>query len=136
DDPTFGQNQPPELGSEDQRMELAQLLNGFVQDVQADNPDENIVVLGDMNDFEFSNPVKTLQGEELTNLIEKVPEADRYSYVYQGNSQVIDHMLVSDHLVDDAEIDMLHVNADFTEMHGRASDHDPVLAQLDVTADD
>src|SRR5699024_6905418 len=47
DDPVFGQNQPPVLGSEAQRLELAQILNDFVKDVQAANPDENIVVLGD-----------------------------------------------------------------------------------------
>lgn len=132
DDPVFGKNQPPELASEAQRMELARILNGFVQDVQADNPDENIIVLGDMNDFEFSNPLAALKGNELTDMIENVPEEKRYSYVYQGNSQVIDHVLVSDNLVEDADIDILHINADFTEMHGRASDHEPVLTQLDL----
>lgn len=133
DDPLFGQNQPPESGSEYRRVEMAEILNGFVQAIQADNPDENIVVLGDMNDVEDSSVMNTIKGEELTNLIEKVPEEKRYSFVHQGNSQVIDHMLVSNHLADTAVMDMLHVNADFTEMHGRASDHDPVLAQLDLT---
>ena len=86
-----------------------------------------------MNDFEFSNPLQTLKGEELTNLIDIVPENERYTYIYQGNSQVLDHILVSNHLADQTEIDILHINADFTPMHGRASDHEPVLAQIDLT---
>lgn len=135
DDPLFGQNQPPTLGSEVQRMKLAGILNDFVQSVQADNPDENLIVLGDMNDVAFSRTLAELKGNELIDLVEKVPEEKRYSYVYQGSSQVIDHMFVSDNLKDAAEIDILHINADFTEMHGRASDHEPVLIQLDLAGE-
>ncbi|GGB39427.1 hypothetical protein GCM10011409_16190 [Lentibacillus populi] len=132
DDGAFGQNQPPVLKSEQQRRELAALVNQFVTDIEADNPDENVIVLGDMNDFEFSEPLEILAGKELTNKMMDVPEADRYTYVYQGNSQVLDHVLVSDHLAASTEADVLHVNADFTDMHGRASDHDPILTQIDL----
>ena len=132
DDPSYGQNQPPVLRSEKQRHELAQVVNDFVTNILEDNPEENIVVLGDMNDFQFSPTLDILAGDELTNLINLVPAQERYTYVYQGNSQVLDHILVSNNLVDTAEIDLIHVNADFTDMHGRASDHDPVLAQLDL----
>lgn len=136
DYPYFGQVQPPILGSVEQRKEIAALVNGFVKDIMADNPEENVVVLGDMNDFEFSEALDVLKGDELTNMIESVPAADRYTYVYQGNSQVLDHALVSNHLAEKAEIDILHVNADLTDMHGRASDHDPILTQLDLRKDE
>lgn len=135
DEPVFGQHQPPTLGSEPQRIEMASIINEFVQDILRHNPEENVVVLGDMNDFEFSNPLNVLKGNELTNMIELVPENERYSYVFQGHSQVLDHILVSNNIADATEIDILHINADFTEMHGRASDHDPILAQLDLTAE-
>ncbi|MBY7142793.1 5'-nucleotidase C-terminal domain-containing protein [Virgibacillus sp. NKC19-3] len=134
DDGAFGQNQPPELSSEPQRREMANIINEFVTDIKTENPDENIVVLGDMNDFEFSAPLDILEGDELTNAMMSVPEEERYSYLFQGNSQVLDHVLVSDHLIDATEIDVLHVNADFTDMHGRASDHDPILTQIDLEA--
>src|SRR5699024_5454623 len=104
--PYFGQVQPPILGSVEQRKEIAALVNGFVKDIMADNPEENVVVLGDMNDFEFSEALDVLKGDELTNMIESVPAADRYTYVYQGNSQVLDHALVSNHLAEKAEIDI------------------------------
>ncbi len=134
DDGEFGQNQPPVKGSEPQRHEMARIVNEFVKDMKADNPNENVVVLGDMNDFEFTETLDILEGNELTNAMMKVPEEERYTYIYQGNSQVLDHVLVSNHLADVTEVDVLHVNADFTDMHGRASDHDPILTQIDLTA--
>src|SRR5699024_1935467 len=42
DDPCFGQNQPPNLGSRAQRKGLGQELNDFVPDVKKYNPDENV----------------------------------------------------------------------------------------------
>ncbi|WP_071460695.1 5'-nucleotidase C-terminal domain-containing protein [Bacillus massilinigeriensis] len=131
DQPIFGKNQPPLLGSEAQRMEIAKTVNGFVDDVLRKNEEANIVVLGDLNDFEFSNPLHALKGDDLDNLVEKVPVPERFTYNYQGNSQVLDHLLVSKNLSEKAEVDIVHINSPFMEAHGRVSDHDPVLAQLD-----
>ncbi len=130
DTPLFGAVQPPVYNSEIQRKKIAQIVHDFIDDVKTKNPDANIVSVGDYNDFQFTDSLKILEGDRMTNLVNKVDEADRYSYVYQGNSQVLDHVLVSNNLADDAQIDMLHVNADYTDMAGRASDHDPVLVQL------
>nr|WP_254660931.1 5'-nucleotidase C-terminal domain-containing protein [Bacillus sp. FJAT-27225] len=135
DEPIFGKNQPPVLGSEAQRLEIAKIVNNFVSDVQTKNPDANVVVLGDLNDFEFSAPLETLKGDDLTNLIESVPKPERYTYNYQGNAQVLDHLLVSNRLVGSAELDIVHLNSDFTEAHGRVSDHDPLVALIDLTPD-
>ena len=129
----FGSTQPVVLGSEVQRKQIAQIVHDFIADVKTDNPEANVVALGDFNDFEFSDALQIFKGDLMTNMVETVPAVDRYSYVYQGNSQVLDHILVSNHLAAATEIDMIHVNADFTEMSGRASDHDPVLAQIDFT---
>ena len=96
--PLFGKVQPPVLNSEVQRMQIANVVNGFVKDIQAKDPNANVVLLGDFNDFEFSNPLKALKGNELTNMIEKVPAEERYTYSYQGNAQVLDHILVSNNM--------------------------------------
>ncbi|WP_082023371.1 lamin tail domain-containing protein [Sporosarcina koreensis] len=136
DTPLFGAVQPPVYNSEIQRKKIAQIVHDFVADVKTKNPDANIVSVGDYNDFQFSDALQIFEGDLMTNLVNKVPEASRYSYVYQGNSQVLDHVLVSNNLADDAEIDMLHVNADYTDMAGRASDHDPVLIQLALKTKD
>ncbi len=132
DTPLFGSTQPPVYGSEEQRKEIAKVVNGFVEDIKADNPEANIVSVGDFNDFQFTDALKIHEGEHMTNMINHVEDNDRYTYLYQGNSQVLDHILVSNNLVENTEIDILHINADFTDMAGRASDHDPVMVQVDL----
>lgn len=132
DDALFGKNQPVNLGSENQRVEIAKAVSRFVTQVHQDNPKANVVALGDFNDFQWSQPLKTLEGNQMTDLVNSVPQDKRYSYVYQGNSQTLDHVVVSNRLAPHAKLDMVHVNSDFTDMSGRASDHDPLLVQLDL----
>lgn len=132
DDAPFGSIQPPQLGSEEQRLQQAEVVNGFVRDVLEQDQDANVVVLGDLNDFEDSAPLEVLEGDILANMIEELPENERYTYNYQGNSQTLDHILVADHLKDQTKVDIVHLNADFTEEQGRVSDHDPVLVQMDL----
>ena len=132
DTPLFGSTQPPVYGSEVQRHKIANVVNDFIEEIVSENPGANIVSVGDFNDFQFSETLKIHEGEHMTNMINKVDKADRYTYLFQGNSQVLDHILVSNHLADTTKTDILHINADFTDMAGRASDHDPVLVQIDV----
>ncbi|MCM3722523.1 chitobiase/beta-hexosaminidase C-terminal domain-containing protein [Solibacillus isronensis] len=132
DDSLWGPTQPPVLGSEPERIELAQVINDFIDEGLAKDPDVNIVVAGDMNDFEFTPALEALKGDVLTNMVDKAPVEDRFSYYFQGNNQVLDHILVSNNLAEVTEIDMIHINANFTEAQGRASDHDPVLVQIDL----
>jgi len=136
DTPLFGSQQPPVYKSEVQRHKIANIVNDFVKDVKSQNPKANVVSLGDFNDFQFSETLKIHEGDTMTNMINKVETADRYSYVFGGNSQVLDHILVTNNLVDKTAIDILHINADFTDMAGRASDHDPVLVQIDLAGKD
>ncbi|WP_223254382.1 5'-nucleotidase C-terminal domain-containing protein [Bacillus sp. HNG] len=132
DTPLFGSTQPPVYGSEDQRKQIANVVYNFVEEIKAENPDANIVSVGDYNDFQFSDSMKIFEGELMTNMINHVEQSDRYTYLFQGNSQVLDHIVVSNNLVPRTKIDILHINADFTDMAGRASDHDPVMVQVDL----
>lgn len=132
DNGPFGVTQPPVLSSEAQRHEIAAVVNGFVKDVLRQNPEANIVALGDLNDFQFTGTATILKGNELDNLIDTLPLNERYTYTYDGNSQVLDHILVSKNLTAGAEVDIVHLNADFSPSAGRVSDHDPVLAQIDL----
>ncbi|MFM1601902.1 endonuclease/exonuclease/phosphatase family protein [Helcococcus ovis] len=130
DEPQFGKNQPPVNSSEIKREKLAQIIHKYVVDKKQGNPKLNVVLTGDFNDFEFSKTLKTLEGKVLTNLVTKHDEKDRFSYFHNGNSQTLDHILVSNKLVKDAKFDMVHINSMFMEEDGRASDHDPVIVQL------
>lgn len=136
DTPLFGSTQPPVYESETQRKKIAQIVYNFVEDIKTKNSKANIVSLGDFNDYQFTDALKIHEGQFMTNMINKVDPADRYTYLFQGNSQVLDHILVSNNLVDNTEVDILHINADFTDMAGRASDHDPVMVQIDLHAGD
>ena len=129
DDALFGRRQPPVRESEDQRGSQTILIRRLVDEQLAANPEAHIVVLGDLNDFEFRRPIETLAAEPMVNLMNHLPEPERWTYVYQGNSQILDHIIVSPSLADGAEIDVLHLNS-ANPANQRPSDHDPVIARF------
>lgn len=125
--PDYGTVQPPTNGSVTKRTQQAELVRDYVAAYRADHPDANVVVLGDMNEMEYNAPVQTLAKGGLVNLAEHYRAGDRYSYIFRGNATQIDQLFVSPNLAGKAELDVVHVNADFAD---QASDHDPVLARL------
>jgi len=124
----FGAVQPPILSSEVQRIQQAQIVHDFVASILAIDPQSRVIVMGDLNDFHFSAPVGALKGDILHNLIETLPVERRYTYNYDGNSQVLDHILVSERLRGAlVTFEVLHLNSEFDYMR-QFSDHDPVVA--------
>ncbi len=136
DEPLYGKNQPPTLNSEVQRNQQATIIRNFVNQLQAADPYVNIILNGDLNDFETSNPLNILKNgptasQNLTDALESITlTSDRYTYVFEGNSQSLDHLLYSQTLADNFKgADVIHVNADFyVGAPERVSDHDPVTA--------
>jgi len=128
----FGRQQPPERLSEDQRSQQAQVIRDFVAAILDSDPNAAIAVVGDFNESEFRAPLRILTGGGLTNLVERVPLAQRYTYNYRGNSQALDHILLSPWLASRSEVEIVHVNADFPHSKA-ASDHDPVVARIDFS---
>ena len=131
DEPGMGRYQPPRRHSEEVRVQQSTVVQGFVEQLLGFDPQARVVVLGDTNEHEFRAPIQSLAGTTLQNLIEQVPEKERYTFNYEGRSQVLDNVLVSPELVKKAapEIDIVHVNADFPDGK-RASDHDPIVVRL------
>ncbi|NYI04750.1 lamin tail domain-containing protein [Allostreptomyces psammosilenae] len=129
DDPLFGRVQPPVRSSETQRHQQATAVRGFVDSVRAIDPGAGVIVLGDLNDFEFSRTTDILTaGGALVDLPATLPAAERYTYVYEGNSQVLDHILLSPSLAATAySYDVVHVNSEFTT---QVSDHDPQVVRI------
>jgi predicted extracellular nuclease len=128
DQPLFGRFQPPARSSEVARHQQAQLVNDFVDSILAVDPNAHVVVIGDINDFQFSQTVDILEGGVLNDLVETLPEAERYSYVFEGNSQVLDHILVTNATFGLPFVfDAVHANAEFAD---QASDHDPNIVRL------
>jgi uncharacterized repeat protein (TIGR01451 family) len=133
DSPLFGRIQPAPLSSEEKRIEQAAAVNNFVQQILAVQSTAAVIVLGDLNVFAFSAPLTALKGSQLQNLVETLPAQERYSYIFDGNAQVIDHILVSGYLFAQAAplVDIVHVNAEFSA-EARPTDHEPVLARLNL----
>ena len=131
DSPLFGDLQPPILYSQPKRNAQAAIVHDFVDSILSANPGSRVIVLGDLNDFHFSEPVQTVQGQWLVNLVDSLPVENRYTYIYQGNSQVLDHILVSASLADRvASFDILRLNTEFDILR-RFSDHDPLVVTFD-----
>ncbi|HSV66803.1 MAG TPA: lamin tail domain-containing protein [Mycobacteriales bacterium] len=140
DDPLFGHRQPPVFPSETQRHQQAAAVRSFVDSILAVQSDANVVVLGDINDFDFSETTNILVGTgatALTDLPRTLPVAERYTYDFEGNSEVLDHILISRGLSvlqpvrcicpRRYDYDVVHVNSEFND---QASDHEPQVVRL------
>jgi uncharacterized protein len=141
------------------RRAQAEHLARLVQQLQAQS--EDVIVMGDFNAFEFNDGYADLLGTitgrpaptnqvllstadvvdpDLLNLIETLPPTERYSYIFDGVLQAIDHILVTRNLRQRVSRFLYpRVNADFAEVHRnpadrpeRISDHDPALAYIRV----
>ena len=137
DDPLEGHRQPPIEVTLPQRLQQADVVNTFVTSIENLEKNAAVVVLGDLNDFEFSDTLTTLKrGGALVDTILSLPENERYTYVYEGNSEVLDHILLSPALASFAHpvLDVVHTNSDFGN---QTSDHEPdvVLLSLPLPGD-
>ncbi|MEV5143267.1 endonuclease/exonuclease/phosphatase family protein [Streptomyces sp. NPDC052727] len=124
------QYQPPVRSSEIQRHAQATEVNAFVKDILSAQKNANVIALGDMNDFEFSETAQILEGDgELWSAIKSLPKSERYTYDYQGNQQVLDQILISPAIRRgcDFEYDSVHVNSEFND---QISDHDPQVLRF------
>ncbi|MEU3335832.1 endonuclease/exonuclease/phosphatase family protein [Streptomyces sp. NPDC006668] len=124
------QYQPPVRSSETQRHAQATLVNAFVKSILDVQKNADVIALGDMNDFDFSDTAKILQGDgELWSAIKSLPKSERYTYDYQGNEQVLDQILISPSIRRDCdfEYDSVHINSEFND---QISDHDPQVLRF------
>ncbi|CAM5700882.1 Endonuclease/exonuclease/phosphatase OS=Streptomyces tendae OX=1932 GN=GUR47_13025 PE=4 SV=1 [Streptomyces tendae] len=124
------QYQPPSRSSETQRHAQARVVNTFVKEILAAEKNADVIALGDINDFEFSTTARILEDDgALWSAVKSLPRSERYSYVYQGNSQVLDQILVSPSVRRGGHLsyDSVHVNAEF---HDQISDHDPQVLRF------
>ncbi|SNX57568.1 hypothetical protein SAMN06272735_2040 [Streptomyces sp. TLI_55] len=122
--------QPVPRSSEVQRHKQATLVNAFVEDILDTQKNADVIALGDINDFEFSDTAKILETDgALWSAIKSLPKSERYSYVYQGNTQVLDQILVSPSIRRgcDFEYDSVHINSEFND---QISDHDPQVLRF------
>ncbi|MBX3012768.1 MAG: endonuclease/exonuclease/phosphatase family protein [Caldilineaceae bacterium] len=123
------------------RIDQAAAVATLIQAQQAVDPLAQVVVLGDLNDYRASEPLHTLQAgvtPPLLHLYDFLPSTEQYTYIFNGGSQVLDHVLVTPNLAPTiATVDLIRLNADYATatqtdltQRQRASDHDPVQVRL------
>jgi uncharacterized protein len=128
DNPLFGRFQPPVAVTETQRAQQATAVAGFVNNVFGLAPNANVVVAGDLNDFDYSAAVGIVSATGMLDLPSTLPDGERYTYDFEGNSQVLDHILISPAIAARGfAYDVVHVNSEFAD---QASDHEPQVARV------
>ncbi len=145
--PIFGGPQPFVQAGEAEREAQSKALNQYVDSLLASDPDAQIMVAGDFNTFEWTDELlEDVPGPEpaLNNLVpinDKSPDEGLhlgqegfYSFIFDGNSQMLDHFFVTSSLLPSAKFDVVHLNVDFprTFINTTASDHEPLLASFNL----
>jgi len=127
-----------EAATEPRRAAQAAWNVEIIDNLRTTDPDAHVVVLGDLNSFYDSLPIDTLRESGLKHVFDLLPGDERYTYIYQGVAQTLDHILVSPSLWAALEdVHVLHTNADFAmpdpddDSPIRKSDHDPVIVIID-----
>ncbi len=153
-----GYNDPKQMDNVRLKKKLqAEFLAKLVQERLKIDPTERIALLGDFNAFQFNDGVMdvigTIKGKpaskdevlmpsddllnpDLVDLVDAINVKERYSYVFDGSAQVLDHILISDAFVKSIKgFGFARLNADFPEAMRndasrveRFSDHDPAVA--------
>lgn len=142
------------------RLAQAQSIASEVDGYQDANPGRIVVVMGDLNAYEFTDGYvdvvnqiagtavpadNLLSGPNITTPpltigAKQVPQAERYSYNFAGSAQVLDHVLFNQFARGHVRgIEYARANADAAiELYNtpasilRSSDHDAVLVYLDT----
>lgn len=143
--PIYGGPQPFVQAGEQAREDQASALNTFTDVLLADDDSAIVMIAGDFNTFEWTDDLaEILPGEDevLNNLmtasaLNSQDRRNRYTFIFDGNSQALDHFFVTDNLMGSrSELDIVHVNVDFNRLFSAttASDHEPLLGRFRLPA--
>jgi predicted extracellular nuclease len=118
------------------RIQQAEWVSYLVDEIQAERGGAKVIVIGDLNDFMDSEPLEVLEDGGLRNMMWNVNKKNRYTYIYRGVSEVLDHVLITPTLLGKWRCThVLHFNADWpyrtyrydtTSAHW-STDHDIVV---------
>ncbi len=144
------------------RKAQAESLAALLQELQTNNPGTSVISVGDYNAYQFSDgytdPIATIKGnptpdEQIVvdqspdlvnpnffNLVDELPLEQRYSFIFEGTPQALDHILVNNAAyARKTRFAFARNNADFPEIPAAAyasnasrpernSDHDMPVA--------
>ncbi|MCP4424559.1 MAG: hypothetical protein GY803_08720, partial [Chloroflexi bacterium] len=125
-----------EAATEPRRTAQAAWNVTVMEQIQATDPEAQFIVMGDLNSFWHTLPLDALEEAGLHHVYDWFGDHPiPYTYIYQGKTQTLDHILVSEALFAQLEmVDALHINAGHPlaapddASARRVSDHDPLVA--------
>ncbi len=123
--------------TEPRRLAQARWNLQIMDQVRQHDPQARFIVLGDLNAYFDAAPIDLFRQAGMRHVLEGKSPEERYSYIYQGETQTLDHILISPDLVDRlTRVQVLHLDADYPPPPKedtspiRKSDHDPVIAEF------
>ncbi|KAK6194348.1 hypothetical protein LQW54_011533 [Pestalotiopsis sp. IQ-011] len=130
-----GDARPPVNGVVAARQQQAEVTAAFVAQILAEDPEAKIIVAGDFNEYPVVKPLEdflSLSRLEDLDVAAGIPEAERYTYLYDMNSQELDHVFVSPAVAAAAPLfEHVHVNT-WVSYDDQVSDHDPSVGKFDL----
>jgi hypothetical protein len=130
-----GRFQFPAQSSAVQRAGQALTEHDFINQLLAIDKNADVVVVGDLNDYQFSPALSVLKTgtsdgtgtSTLTDLITTLPANQQYTYDFDGTNEVLDHILLTKG-IRGFDYQVVHLNSEYAD---QVSDHDPQV--VDVT---
>ncbi len=114
------------------RLAEAQRARVIADGIAAADPTAAIFLLGDFNDVPGSAPIEAVRQKApaFFDVADLVPIEDRYTFVFQGRNELIDHQFTNP--VAAAWLDQASVVIDRSPPAQSASDHFPIMATYNV----
>ncbi|KAG5642669.1 hypothetical protein DXG03_002353 [Asterophora parasitica] len=132
---TQGNARPPVNSPLAARTSQISLVSSFVESVLSADKNANIIVAGDFNEFTQTRALFKPLTDVLTDIDEAagIDPVERYSYVFDQNSQQLDHAFISKALKKrSVAFDHIHINTWAPSLAERISDHDPSVGQVEL----
>ena len=116
-------------------MSLCILVQTFARSILSIDRRASVIVGGDFNEFLMTRSAFESFDGILTDvdLLAGIPDVDRYTYVFDQNTEQIDHIFVSNAIAGRGlRAEHIHVNNWAATVSARTSDHDPSVARVRV----
>jgi len=135
------------------RTQMAKILADWLATDPTGSGDPDFLIIGDLNAYTMEDPIRWLEAEGYTDLVEQYVGVGAYSYVFYGQAGYLDHALASSSMAGQvADASIWHNNADepsvldynteykspgqvislYAADEYRSSDHDPVIVDLEL----
>ncbi|KAK0201117.1 Endonuclease/exonuclease/phosphatase [Desarmillaria ectypa] len=128
-----GDPRPPVNSPIEQRTSQVGVTSTFIKSILNIDDSANIVIAGDFNEYVQTRSVFESLQEILEDIDEVAGIADieRYTYVYDQNTQQLDHIFISSAIAErGVEAEHIHVNNWAPSYDDRISDHDPTVGKI------